>query len=107
MFCGGRRSRFGHLLPNEADNRVDGMHLTVAVGVRATLCFGGYFRSSRWIAKLTPTGRQPPIRELQEVIKEVVGIHVLPSRSFFGDGILRMLLRLVSLANSTSAPSRF
>ena len=106
MFCGGRRSRFGHLLPNEADNRVDGMHLTVAVGVRATLCFGGYFRSSRWIAKLNPTGRQPPIRELQEVIKEGVGFHVLQSCSLFGDGIPRRLFLRVSLAKLTSAVLR-
>ena len=37
-------------------------------------------------------------RELQEVSKEVVGIHVLPTRSLFGGGILRRLLRRVSLA---------
>jgi hypothetical protein len=41
------------------------------------------------------------------VIKEVIGIHVLLTRSLFGDGILRRLIRRVSLAESTSAPLRF
>ena len=35
---------------------------------------------------------------------EVVGIHVLLTRSFFGGDILRRLIRRVSLAKSTSAP---
>jgi transposase InsO family protein len=38
--------------------------------------------------------------------KEVVGIHVLPSRSLFGGGTLRRLLLRVSLAKSTSAALR-
>jgi hypothetical protein len=38
---------------------------------------------------------------------EVVGIHALLTRALFGDGILRRLLRCVSLAKSTSAPLRF
>ena len=41
------------------------------------------------------------------VNKEVVGIHVLLTRSLFGGDILRRLLRRVSLAKSTSAPLRF
>jgi hypothetical protein len=44
---------------------------------------------------------------LQEVIKEVVGIHVLLTRSLFGGGILRRSLPSVSLAKLTSAPLRF
>ena len=44
---------------------------------------------------------------LQEVTKEVVGIHVLLTRSLFGDGIPRRLLLRVSLAKPTSAPLRF
>ena len=44
---------------------------------------------------------------LQAVIKEAVGIHVLLTRSLFGDGILHRLLRPVSLAKPTSAPLRF
>ena len=40
---------------------------------------------------------------LQEVIKEVVGIRVLLTRSLFAYGILRRLLLRVSLAKSTSA----
>jgi hypothetical protein len=39
--------------------------------------------------------------------KEVVGIHVLLTRSLFGGGIPRKLLLRVSLAKSTSAPVRF
>src|SRR5262249_45228720 len=41
--------------------------------------------------------------KLQEIIKVAVGIHVLPLRSLFGDGILRRSLRRVSLAKPTSA----
>jgi hypothetical protein len=44
---------------------------------------------------------------LQAVTKEVVGIHVLLTRSLFGDGILRNFLLRVSLAKSTSALVRF
>jgi hypothetical protein len=44
---------------------------------------------------------------LQTAIKEVVGIHVLLTRSPFACGILHWLLRRVSLAKSTSAPVRF
>ena len=43
----------------------------------------------------------------QAVTKEAVGIHVLLTRSLFGDGIPRRLLRRVSLAKPTSAPLRF
>ena len=39
----------------------------------------------------------------QEITKEVAGIHVLLSRSLFGDGIPRKLLLRVSLAKPTSA----
>ena len=46
-------------------------------------------------------------RALQEVTKEAVGIHVLLTRSLFGDGIPRTLLLRVSRAKPTSAPSRF
>jgi hypothetical protein len=44
---------------------------------------------------------------LQEVTKELGGIHALPTRSLAGDGIPRRLLLRVSLAKSTSAPLRF
>ena len=37
------------------------------------------------------------------ITKEVVGIHVLPTRSLFGGDTLRKLLRRVSLAKPTSA----
>ncbi len=46
-------------------------------------------------------------RELQEVSKEVVGIHVLLTRSLFGDGIPRKSLLPVSPVKLTSAPSLF
>jgi hypothetical protein len=46
-------------------------------------------------------------REPQEVSKEVVGIHVLLTRSLFDDGIPRKLLLPVSPAKLTSAPSPF
>src|SRR6516164_7860238 len=49
------------------------------------------------------TPPEPP----QAVTKEVAGIHVLLTRSLFGDGIPRRLLRRVSLAKPTSAPLRF
>ena len=45
--------------------------------------------------------------ELQEVTKEIVGIHVLLSHSLFACGILRRFLLRVSHAKSTSAPLRF
>src|ERR1700730_13298160 len=41
------------------------------------------------------------------ITKEVVGIHVLRTRSLFACDILRRLLRRVSLAKPTSAPLRF
>jgi hypothetical protein len=44
---------------------------------------------------------------LQEIIKEVIGIHVLLTRSLFGGGIPRRLLLRVSLAKLTSAPLPF
>jgi hypothetical protein len=44
--------------------------------------------------------------ELQEITEGAIGIHVLPSRSLFGHGILRRLLLRVSLAKPTSAPLR-
>jgi hypothetical protein len=43
-------------------------------------------------------------RDLQEITKEVVGIHVLLTRSLFDGGIPRRLLLRVSLAKPTSAP---
>ena len=43
---------------------------------------------------------------MQEITREVVGIHVLLTRSLFGDGILRRLLLRVSLAKPTSAVLR-
>src|SRR5262245_22856295 len=42
-------------------------------------------------------------RALHAITKELAAIHVLLSRSLFGDGILRSLLLRVSLAKSTSA----
>jgi hypothetical protein len=47
------------------------------------------------------------LSKLQEITKEVVGIHVLLTRLLFGDGILRSLLLRVSLAKPTSALLRF
>jgi hypothetical protein len=44
---------------------------------------------------------------LQAVTKEVIGIHVLLTRSLFDGGILRRLLLPVSVAKPTSAPVRF
>jgi hypothetical protein len=41
------------------------------------------------------------------VSKEVVGIHVLPTCSLFGDDILHRLLLCVSPEKPTSAPLRF
>jgi hypothetical protein len=46
-------------------------------------------------------------RALQEVSKEVVGIHALLTRSLFACDILRRFLRRVPLAKSISAPLRF
>jgi len=43
----------------------------------------------------------------QEITKEVVGIHVLLTRSLFGGGIPRKLLLRVSPAKPTSAVLRF
>src|SRR6516162_10877759 len=51
--------------------------------------------------------RRKHYNELQTVTTAVVGIHVLPTRSPFGDGILRMFLPRVSAATPTSAPLRF
>ena len=52
-------------------------------------------------------GVETKARELQEVTKEVVGIHVLPRRWLFAGGILRRLLRRVSVAKPISVPLRF
>jgi hypothetical protein len=46
-------------------------------------------------------------RERKEITKEVVGIHVLLTRSVFGGGILHRFLQRVSLVKSTSAAVRF
>jgi hypothetical protein len=46
---------------------------------------------------------KPRDSALRAVTKEVVGIHVLLTRSLFGDGTPRRLLRRVSLTKSTSA----
>jgi hypothetical protein len=51
----------------------------------------------------TPLAKQAS----SSVTKEVVGIHVLLTRSFFGDGIPRRLLPRVLPAKPTSAPLRF
>jgi len=58
-------------------------------------------RSARHLRLLTGT-----LEPLQEIIKEVVGIHVLLPHSLFGDDIPRRLLLRVSLAKPTSAPLR-
>jgi hypothetical protein len=50
---------------------------------------------------------KPRDSELQEITKEVVGVHVLLTGSLFGDDILRRLLLRVSLGKSTSVPLRF
>jgi hypothetical protein len=56
----------------------------------------------------TDTGYPRPEKsEPQEISKEVAGIHVLLTRSLFGDGIPRRSLLRVSLAKPTSAPLRF
>src|SRR5258708_38009387 len=46
------------------------------------------------------------LEPLQEILKEVVGIHALLTRSLFGADILRGWLQRVSLAKPTSAPLR-
>jgi len=46
-------------------------------------------------------------RELQEITKEVIGIHVLLTRSLFASDILHRLPLCISAAKSTSAPLRF
>ena len=61
----------------------------------------GPTRRLRFLCPLNERQREP-----QEVTKEIVGIHVLLTRSLFGDGILRSLLLRVSLAKPTSAPLR-
>ena len=45
-------------------------------------------------------------RKPQEITKEVVGIHVLLTRSLSGDGIPRRLLRRASPVKPTSVPLR-
>jgi hypothetical protein len=50
---------------------------------------------------------KPRDSALRAVTKVAVGIHVLLTRSFFGDGTPRRLLQRVSLAKLTSAPLRF
>ena len=45
--------------------------------------------------------------KLQEIIKEVAEIHILPTRSLFGGGIPRWLILRVSLAKPTSARWQF
>jgi hypothetical protein len=69
------------------------------------------------VLRLTKKGYQPwgmprpetlerKARRCKEVSKEVVGIHVLLTRSIFACDILRRLLRRVSPVQSTSAPLR-
>src|SRR5271165_5594145 len=50
---------------------------------------------------------KPRDSALRAVTKEVVGIHVLVTRSLFGGDILHRFLQRVSLAKLTSAPVRF
>jgi hypothetical protein len=50
---------------------------------------------------------KPRDSALRAITKEAAGIHVLPTRLLFGDGIPRRLLRRVSLAKPTSALLRF
>ena len=52
-------------------------------------------------------GAETKDRELREVTKDVVGIHVLLTRSLFACGIPRRFLRPVSLAKLTSVLVRF
>ena len=49
----------------------------------------------------------PQPSALRALTKEVVGIHILLTRSFFGDNIPRRLLQPVSLEKPNSAPLRF
>src|SRR4029077_1170181 len=83
----------------------------------------GASSSTPWVLKtdllLEPRTRTIPttITTIQKTImtqsiltllsKEVVGIHVLLTRSPFGGGILRRLLRHVSLEKPTSAALQF
>ena len=53
-----------------------------------------------------PTETLERMEELEEISKEVVGIHDPVTRWLFADDILRRLLLRVSLAKSTSAPVR-
>ena len=59
------------------------------------------------VAEQTTIGQPPKGRALQDVSKEVVGIHVLLTRLLFGGGIPSRLLLRVSVAKPTSAPLRF
>src|ERR1700693_705041 len=49
----------------------------------------------------------PQPSALRALTKEVVGIHILLTRSFFGDNIPRRLLQPISLEKPNSAPLRF
>jgi len=73
----------------------------------ATACDGQEGRSA-WsdVYAGLPTTK-PRDSALRAVTKEVVGIHILLTRSLFGDDILRRLLLRVSLAKPPSAPLRF
>src|SRR6516225_7786350 len=66
-------------------------HSTTSSGQRTSNCRGN--GSTRTLIEA---------EESQEITKEAVGIHVLLTRSLFGDGTLRKLLRRVSLAKPTS-----
>ena len=66
---------------------------TVASG----LVMSNTIPSDRTVTPATPN------TDLQAVIKEVVGFHVLLTRSLFGAGIPRRFLQRVSLAKPTSA----
>jgi hypothetical protein len=59
---------------------------------------GGGAKTQRRFARLA--------RNWSDDLKEVVGIHVLLTRSLFGDNIPRTLLLRVSLAKPTSVPLR-
>jgi hypothetical protein len=73
-------------------------------------CTGGAGPQSSFLIRdheLHLRGTAESGRALREVIKEVVGIHLLLSPLLFACDILRSFLPRVSLAKSTSAHSQF
>src|SRR5271166_2606771 len=79
------------------------------VGIRVIHRLSGVITVSPPVAQLMARRRgvERKAESLQEVTKEVVGIHVPLTRSLFACDILRRSLLHASLAKSPSAPLRF